>query len=159
MALLSDLTYEWIGKLFNFIEGGAPWPDGIAKGRLAYLSKDPYNPYCSLAYRLLTILPVLYRRWASIRLQDLANWTGNWSHQELCAGVGSNGAEDAWMRLALEDEYNKALSFDYAGGTIDIQKCFDQISRELLAQIATAAGMPQTVLRTYIAYQNALGGT
>ena len=74
MALLSNTTYDWIATLLNCIEQGAPWPEGQTNGRLAYLATDPGQPFNHLAYRLLTRLPNLYRRWASIRLQDLAQW-------------------------------------------------------------------------------------
>ena len=42
----------------------------------------------------------------------------------------------------------------FAGAATDIYKCFDQISRPLLYQLARAAGLPTCVVRAYINYQD-----
>lgn len=58
------------------------------------------------------------------------------------AGVGSQGAEDAWYGLAVHMGHLKLNGTEYAGGMVDIATCFDQINRELLEQLAIEAGVP-----------------
>ena len=89
----------------NQIEAGAGWPTSRTHGRLAFLEKDGGEADDSMAYRLLTLLTVSYRRWASIRLQSMAPWAQSWGMDELYAGVGSTGAEDAWMDIAILVEH------------------------------------------------------
>ena len=64
----SPLTFEWLAHLLNQIETGAPWRPDLLHAKPAFLSKDPDNTHDPLAYRVLTILLFLYRRWASTRL-------------------------------------------------------------------------------------------
>ena len=65
---LSDRTYKWLAKMLNTIEQGAPWPKDTAKAKAAFLSKDTKKTDQPLEYRILLILPTLYRRWAAARL-------------------------------------------------------------------------------------------
>ena len=44
----------------------------------------------------------------------------------------------------------------YTGGTVDIAKCFDQVNRELIKQLAIEAGMPYGILDAYLRYQENL---
>ncbi len=63
LALLSDELFEMVAMLLNTIEEGAPWPDGTLHARAAYLSKDPNRMDDPLAFRVLLILAILYRKW------------------------------------------------------------------------------------------------
>ena len=47
---------------------------------------------------VLTILPLLYRRWASLRLDHLQEWICTWRMPEMHAGVSSAGADDECTR-------------------------------------------------------------
>ena len=72
------------------------------------------------------------------------------------AGVGANGAEDAWMDLAVLVEHWQLSGTPFVGGATDIVKCFDQIDRDLLLDIAQKAGMPTPVLNTHRAFMDQL---
>ena len=69
------------------------------------------------------------------------------------AGVGSQGAEDAWYALTSEVETYKMAGEDFVGGAVDVAKCFDQISRQLVYKLAKKAGMPPVILSAYQRYQ------
>ena len=86
----------------------------------------------------------------------MAPWANAWGMDEMFAGVGSNGAEDAWMDLAIQIEHATLSDEPYCGGTTDIVKCFDQIYRSLLYNIASVAGMPLEVLAPYKAFMSKL---
>ena len=101
-ALLSEATFDWIATLLNLIEAGSPWPDGVQHAKAAYLAKDLETSDDPLCYRVLLILPALNRAWASHRLKDLQPWTDKWALSQMYAGVGSQGAEDAWYAFALQ---------------------------------------------------------
>ena len=81
-----------------------------------------------------------------MRLKSLAPWVGSWQLPGSYAGVGGKGAEYAWMQMAMETECLKLTNRDYTGGTADIGKCFDQISRQLRGSIAKRAGMPRKTI-------------
>ena len=142
--------------MLNQVERGRPWPDGLQHANAAYLAKDPNKTDDPLCHRVLMVLPTVVRRWASHRLHDLEPWTEQWALSEMYAGVGSQGAEDAWYAFATQKGHLDMLKTPYAGGTVDIQKCFDQINRELLGQMAKNAGMDPVVLEAYLRFQNNL---
>ena len=68
--LLSDSTCAWLAEVLNAIEDGAKWPKDLTHGRAAFLATDA-NSDNPLNYRAILILPVMYRRWATLRLQSL----------------------------------------------------------------------------------------
>ena len=111
---------------------------------------------CIDPVRILLILNVLYRRWASARLVSLRPWIAKWALDAIYAGASPQGAEDAWMDLAIDMEQLRQSRIPFCGGTIDIAKFFDQISRILLVMIARAAGMPDRILSAYIRFQEDL---
>ena len=44
-----------------------------------------------MAYKVLLILPTLYRRWASARLHELYPWVEGWADQSMYAGIPGRG--------------------------------------------------------------------
>ena len=109
--------------------------------RTVFLSKDPEKTDDPLAYRGLKITSAIYRKWASTRLRALAPWVAQWDHPALPV-VGGKGAQDAWLLTALKAELSRLKGHHITGGSIDIFKCFDQINRCMLQEIAKRAGMP-----------------
>ena len=102
--MLSDATFTKLAGLLNAIEDGADWPEDVSTAKAAFLAKDADKLEDPLAYRVLLIMPVLYRRWASCRLRAMAEWIRRWQLQEMVAGVAEVGAEDAWWETALDLE-------------------------------------------------------
>ena len=86
----------------------------------------------------------------------MAPWAHSWGTGEMYAGVGINGAEDAWMDLAILVEHWQLCGTPFSGGDTDIAKCFDQIDRDLLLAIAQKAGMPTRILDTYRRFMSQL---
>ena len=68
-ALFSDLAYQRLTELLNLIEAGSPWPDGTRHAQASFLPKAPTNLADPIAYRVLLILPTIYRKWAATRLR------------------------------------------------------------------------------------------
>ena len=154
LGMLSLSLFDWLAELLNLVKDGCPWPDGLEHAKAAYLAKNPDKADNPLCYKVLMILPASYRRWATHRLQDLKPWTEKWALSEMYAGVGNQGAEDAWYSLAMQTGHFDLIGTPYSGGTVDIAKCFDQINRELLRELATRAGMPRGVLDACLRYQD-----
>ncbi len=61
LGLLSDLTYQWLAKMLNAIEAGSPWPLATLHAKASFLPKDPTKLADPMAYRVLLVLPSLYR--------------------------------------------------------------------------------------------------
>ena len=155
-ALLSDAAVEEIAKMLNAIEAGADWPHQCKSGRAAFLSKDKANSTDALNHRVLTILPVLYRRYATRRLRDIKPWVNQWRKDNMFAGVDGEGAMDAWWETALDLELLDLVGTHFTAGAIDIAKCFDKIRRPLLKLLCEHERLPYRILEPYIRYQQQL---
>ena len=88
MALLPKEAYQHMADLLNLIEGGAQWPRGIQEARAAFMEKAEGNVDQALKFRVLRILPALYRRWGGTRMRMLAGWVAEWSTRDIYAGWG-----------------------------------------------------------------------
>ena len=152
IGILSDNALKLMVKMFNKIEKGAPWPEHMHKTRAVFLSKDANDTQNPLAYRILKITTAWYRKWATARVKSLEKWIETWDHPALNAGVPGKGAADAWYNTAVFNELNITNGQDVAGGSIDIFKCFDQLNRTLLKELASKAGMPKRILETYFRF-------
>ena len=151
-SLLSDQAYDWLAEILNAIESKKQWPEQVRKGRSAFLSKDAETTEDPLKYRKLTILPVLYRRWASIKLRGMKSWIAKWDRPEICAGGLHKGAEDGWWRTSLYLEKLQAQGIKYTIGAVDIRKAFDQMPREIIYGLLSEAGMDEAMIDTYKDY-------
>ena len=55
-----------------------------------------------LGQRPLSVLPVVYRLWASLRLGHLLEWVEGWLPQNRCIVLGNGSSSvEAWFSTAL----------------------------------------------------------
>ena len=140
----------------NAIEKGAEWPEALQVARAAFLAKDAKDALNPLAYRVLLMLPYVYRTWAKIRLKDLKPWIAAWTLPEMYAGIEGQGAADAAYSTALQIEHCMVNGVDFTGGASDVYKCFDQVQRPIIYEMLQKAGMPMRILKTYEKFQEGL---
>ena len=153
LKMLSPKAYEAIATMLNMIEEGKAWPKQMNVARAAFLPKGETNSQDPLEYRVLLMLPGVYRMYTKTRLRHLAPWVKEWQLEGMFAGVEGKGAADAVYNTTLRIELCKILGEDFAGAAADIYKCFDQIQRPLLYAILEKAGMPKGILRAYKNFQ------
>ena len=104
LSLMSWEACAWTAALYRMIENGASWPQGTQHARAAFLEKDGSVPGEVQSYRILLIMSALYRKWATMRLRDLEGWVAQWALPEMYAGVGCQGAADAWYQILIDIE-------------------------------------------------------
>merc|ERR1712051_234330 len=102
-----------------------------------------------MAYRILKITSMIYRLWATIRVQHLEHWIGTWADPAMFAGVVGAGAEEGWYLTQLDLELKHTTGADVTAASIDVYKCFDQLVRPLVVALARSAGMPANILPAY----------
>ena len=135
--------------MLNSIEAGADWPEEMNEARAAFMAKDEEDKLNPLAYRVLLMLPVVYRMWARARLAHLQPWIAKWATPEMLAGIEGQGAEEAAIITALVLEHCRMKRQEFTSGAADVYKFFDQAQRDLLFDVLETAGMPQGVLGAY----------
>ena len=78
LKYLSDLAIKLLAGLLNSIEKGAPWPNHMFETRAVFLSKDSSRTDDPMAYRVLKITSIFYRKRGSCRMRDLDPWIRKW---------------------------------------------------------------------------------
>eukprot|EP00969_Alexandrium_andersonii_P289823 12810097-Alexandrium_andersonii.AAC.1 len=48
-----------------------------------------------MSFRILSILPTVYRLWGRVRVRSLQGWMAKWDSEALFAGTSGKGAEEA----------------------------------------------------------------
>ena len=69
--LLSDLAFEHLAELLNMVEETGQWPAALTHCRAAFLAKEEAESLDPLGFRVLLMLPAVYRLWARLRLNHL----------------------------------------------------------------------------------------
>ena len=87
-----------------------------------------------------------------MRLGCMEAWIRSWVLPEMHAGVPERGAVDVWHEVLHKIEDLKLEERSFCGRVADIAKFCDQIRRELVYQLAEAAGMPKPIVRAYKTY-------
>ena len=93
--------------------------------RAAFLAKDENNKLDPAAYRLLLMLPALYRLWSKSRLRHIQPWVSEWTMEDMYAGGEGRGAHDAAYNTGILTEWCRMRGTDFTGGAADIYKWFD----------------------------------
>ena len=87
--MLSEHAYQKLAELLNIIEEGVKWPTQMETARAAFMAKDLDNALNPLAYRVLLMLPAVYRLWARTRPKHLQPWIDDWAMPEMYAGIAN----------------------------------------------------------------------
>ena len=120
MKLHSQTAFETFAELLNMIEEGAEWPEQLKVAGAAFLSEDPKERLDPLEYRVLLMLPAVYRLWSKTRLRHLQPWVAAWAEPDMYAGVEGKGAEDVAYSSALLVEWCKMTGIGFTGGSADM---------------------------------------
>ena len=95
-----------------------------------------------LQRRPITLLPVIYRLWARIRLRAIEAWRASWDPALVDAPRGPDG--QAWA-LAWDIACAEPSAQAVGGVAVDLTKCYDSVSHPFLRRMLAAAGWPQGI--------------
>ena len=73
-----------------------------------------------------------------------------------CMGVESNAADTAAWELSVDVELAAVNAEGASALSLDIFKCFDQMSREVIMALAECAGAPRGVMLSWYAMMQGL---
>ena len=145
----SDLGFQWLERFYRKVEETGKWPETATMTRAIFLCKDPDDKANPMSYRIIKVTSALYRLWGSVRIKDLDGWISSWKTKHMFSGIPGVGAEDCAYQTAIYAELKRIYGEGFTTGSIDVHKCFDQVVRTLVYEIARAAGIPEGVLRAY----------
>ena len=84
-----------------------------------------------LGQRSLSVLPIVYRIWASARMGQLEDWFKSWVPDSVFSAGGGRGSVEAWYTTALdiEEVLSGATDSDVHLFVADFIKSFDNVDR------------------------------
>ena len=116
IKLFSSVAFERIAEMLNAVESGEQWPQEMQHSSAAFMAKDEEDKLNPLAYRVLLMLPSIYRLWGRTRLGHLQPWIAQWATPEMFVGIEGQGAEEAAYSTALLLEHCRVTGEDFSGG-------------------------------------------
>ena len=122
--------YDVLARILTKVENTGVWPDGLLD---AYITMFPKNDgdATSLGQRPLSVLPVVYRIWASARMVQLEGWFKSWVPDSVFSAGGGRGSVEAWYTSSLDIEEVLAGATDSHVHLFvaDVIKSFDTVDR------------------------------
>ena len=104
------------------------WPSGLRAADVVLLPKPGGSIDEPLQRRPITLLPLVHRLWARLRLPVVDAWRSGWGLVVAEAPGGPDG--QAWG-LAWDLACSEALGQDLCGMAVDMTKCYDSAQRAI----------------------------
>ena len=77
LKVLPVSWYDGLARILSKVEDTGVWPDGLLEAYIAMIPKTDGDA-TPLGQRPLSVLPVVYRIWASARMGQLEGWCQSW---------------------------------------------------------------------------------
>ena len=132
------------------------WPEDNKVARAVFLPKPEMQANTMSSHSHLTITPNAYRNSAKILCGHLDKWAATWIPEGMYATAPGAEALDANYVVTLRTEFEKMFNFPFAGGPMDMDMCFDNVSPEILLLLATHANFQPQIALTVISYMQIL---
>ena len=118
----SHAWWERLAELLKRVEEEESWPDAHLQSYLSFISKGAGEE--PLAQRPLSILTLVSRLWAAVRLGQVSEWSQQWLHKSCIAAPGRS-ADEIWARLSGKIEVALAMKRVLGGLNFDFAKIYD----------------------------------
>ena len=107
-----------------------------------------------LGQRPLSVLPIVYRIWASVRMGQLDGWFQSWVPDSVFSCGGWRGSVEAWYTSSLDIEEVLAGAADSHVHLFvaDVVKSFDTVDRVILDCVLSRLGLPGWFRHAYFEY-------
>ena len=104
LKVLPVSWYDELARILSKVEDVGVWPDGLLD---AYIAMIPHTDgdATPLGQRPLSVLPIVYRVWASVRMGQLEDWFKSWVLDSVFSAGGGRGSVEAWYTSALDIEF------------------------------------------------------
>ena len=135
--------FSGLAILLELVETSGVWPQGLLDAYIAIIPKVDGVSTPS-GQRPLSVLPVVCRLWASLRLGHLREWVEGWLPQSVFSlGKGLSSVE-AWFSTALDiEEVLSGTGGDQLHVMVaDVIKSFETVDRSILDCALGRLGLP-----------------
>ena len=139
---------------WELVESAGTWPQGLSDAFFAMIPKADGDS-TPLGQRPLSVLPVVYRLWASPRLGHLREWVEGLPESVYSLGNGLSSVE-AWFSTALDvEEVLSGTGGDQLHVSVaDVIKSFDAVDRSILDCALGRLGLPDWFRKVYCSFNS-----
>ena len=88
--------FSGLAILLELVESTGTWPQGLLDAYIAMIPKADGDS-TPLGQRPLSVLPVVYRLWASLRLGHLREWVEGWLPKSVYSLGSGLSSVEAWV--------------------------------------------------------------
>ena len=153
---LKVLPVSWFDELARIlakVEDLGVWPDGLLDAYITMIPKTDGDA-TPLGQRPLSVLPVVYRFWASARMRQLEGWFKSWVPDSVFSAGGGRGSVEAWYTSSLdvEEVLFGAIDSHVHLFVADVVKSFDTVDRSILDRVLSSLGLPGWFRHAYFEY-------
>ena len=122
--------FDGLARILTCVEDLGVWPDGLLDAYIAMIPKVD-GDVTPLEQRTLSVLPVVYRIWASARMSQLEGWFRSWVPDSVFSAGGGRSSVEAWYTTAhdIEEVLSGAVDSDVHLFVADVVKSFDTVDR------------------------------
>ena len=103
LKVLPVSWFDQLARILTLVEDNGVWPDGLLDAYITMIPKTDGDA-TPLGQRPLSVLPVVYRIWASSRMVQLEGWFKSWVPDSVFSAGGGRGSVEAWYTSAFDIE-------------------------------------------------------
>ena len=148
LKVLPVSWFDELARILTLVEDNGIWPDGLLDAYIAMIPKTDGDA-TPLGQRPLSVLPVVYRIWASSRMVQLEGRFKSWVPDSVFSAGGGRGSVEAWFSSAfdIEEVLSGAVDSHVHLFVADVIKSFDTVDRGVLS-----LGLPGWFRHAYFEY-------
>ena len=145
--------YDELARILTKVEDVGVWPDGLLDAEIAMIPKTDGDA-TPLGQRPLSVLPIVYRIWASARMCQLDGWFKSWVPDAVCSAGCGRGSVEAWYTssLDIEEVLTGAVDSHVHLYVADVVKSCDTVDRGILDRVLSSFGLPGLFRHAYFEY-------
>ena len=153
LKVLPVSWFDELARILTLVEDTGVWPDGLLDAYIAMIPKTDGDA-TPLGQRPLSVLPVVYRIWASSRMVQLEGWFKSWVPDSVFSAGGGRGSVEAWYTSAfdIEEVLSGAVDSHVHLFVADVIKSFDTVDRGVLDAVLSSLGLPGWFRHAYLEY-------
>ena len=103
LKVLPVSWFDQLARILTKVEDFGIWLGGLLDAYIAMIPKNDGDA-TPLGQRPLSVLPIVYRVWASARMSQLEDWFKSWVPDSFFSAGGGRGSVEAWYTSALDIE-------------------------------------------------------
>ena len=150
LQTLPDSLHVEIIRLLHKAEASGEWPEQAMHGAIHALAKKPEAATVT-EYRPVTVLPLIYRCWATIRAKEMLAFIATIAPPEMMGNLPGRSSPQVWYSLQAMIERSLYEDGSQNGMVTDLVAAFNGLPREPIFRAAVQIGVSSQVVRAWAA--------